>query len=167
MEDIDLLSKDAFAERAIALRARQYRVAWAILGHEADCLDAMQEALARAWAARGSLRDDALFATWLMRILINECRTILRKRGRQVPVADPEPSGYAQEEVPEVQRLVDGLPEKLRLPFVLHHIEGYSIREVAEMTGTTSSTIKNRVFRARNLLKAELGYAGGEEARSL
>lgn len=160
-----MISRDEFAERAIALRARQYRVAWAILRHEADCLDAMQEALAKAWAARRTLRDDALFSTWLMRILINECKALLRKRKWQVLMAEPAPGGHTEEAVPEVQRLVDGLPEKLRLPFVLHHIEGYSIQEVADLLSATPSGIKNRVFRARNLLKGELGYAGGKEVR--
>lgn len=165
LEDMNLMNKDDFAERAIALRGRQYRVAWAILQNEADCLDAMQEALTRAWAARRSLREEALFATWLMRILINECRTILRKRSRQVPVAEPRLDAAAQDDIPEVQRLVDGLPDILRLPFVLYHIEGYSIKEVARMLSTTSSAIKNRVFRARNMLKHELAYDGEKEVR--
>lgn len=165
VEEATLIGKDEFAERAIALRARQYRVAWSILRNEADCLDAMQEALAKAWAARRTLRDDALFSTWLMRILINECRTMLRKRKWQVLTAEPEPGRHTEDNLPEVQRLVDDLPEKLRLPFVLHHIEGYSINEVANLLSVTPSSIKNRVFRARNLLKGELGYAGGKEVR--
>lgn len=159
------MSKDEFAEKAIAMRQRQYRVAWSILQNEADCLDAMQEALAKAWAARTTLRNDAFFSTWLMRILINECKTILRKRSRHVLVPEPQPAGQTQDAVPEIQRLVDDLPEKLRLPFVLHHIEGYSIQEVARMLSATSSAIKNRVFRARNILKAELGHDREKEAR--
>ena len=153
-----MISKDGFAERAIALHPRQYRVAWAMLKNEADCLDAMQEALAKAWAARKTLRDDALFSTWLMRILINECNTILRKRKRHVLVSEPDLGGHTDDGASDVQRLVDDLPEKLRLPFVLYHIEGYSIKETAKLLSTTSSTIKNRVFRARNILRSELGY---------
>ena len=153
-----MISRDDFAQRAIDLRASQYRVAWAMLRNEADCLDAMQEALAKAWAARKKLRDDAFFSTWLTRILINECNTILRKRKRMVPVADPEWGGYRSDEVSDVQRLVDDLPEKLRLPFVLYHIEGYSIKEAAAMLSTTASAVKNRVLRARNMLKIELGF---------
>ena len=155
-----MISKDEFAEKAIALRARQYRVAWAILKNEADCLDAMQEALVKAWAARSRLREDAFFSTWLFRILINESNAILRKRRRQVLVSQPEMSGQRDEEMSEVQQLVDHLPEKLRLPFVLHHIEGYSIQETAALLSVTSSTIKNRVFRARNRLKSELEENG-------
>lgn len=160
-----MMSKDDFAEKAIALRGRQYRVAWAILKNEADCLDAMQEALTKAWAARRTLRDEALFSTWLMRILINECKIILRKRNRQVLVAQPQHGTYTNDSFPEIQHLVDALPDKLRLPFVLHHIEGYSIREVASMLSTTMSSIKNRAFRARNVLKQELEQGRDKEAR--
>lgn len=160
-----MIGKEEFAERAIALRQRQYRVAWSILRNEADCLDAMQEALTKAWAARQSLRDEALFSTWLMRILINECKTLLRKRGRQVPVAEPEPGGHADEAVPEVQRLVDELPDKLRIPFVLHHIEGYSIQEIAAMLKTTQSAVKNRAFRARSILRKTIREENAEEVR--
>lgn len=159
-----MMNQEEFADRAIAMRQRQYRVAWSILQNEADCLDAMQEALAKAWASRKSLRDDALFSTWLMRILINECKTILRKRRWQVPVADPHEGTHPSAAMPEIQHLVDDLPDKLRLPFVLHHIEGYAIQEVAQLLSTTQSTIKNRVFRARNILRQELGY-NGKEAR--
>jgi len=91
----------------------------------------MQEALAKAWASRRSLRDESLFSTWLMRILINECRTILRKRGRLVVMAEPQPGADTGCSVPEVQYLVDALPDSLRLPFVLHHIEGCSVKEAA------------------------------------
>ncbi len=163
-----MMNKETFANRAIAMRQGQYRIAWSILQNEADCLDAMQEALAKAWAARASLRDEAYFSTWLVRILINECKTILRKKSRHVLVADPPQDGFTTDDaMPEIQRLVDDLPPILRLPFVLHHIEGYSIKETARMLSTTSSAVKNRVLRARNTLKAELGYATGKEARGL
>lgn len=161
-----MLNKDDFAERAIALRSRQYRVAWAILQNEADCADAMQEALTKAWAARQTLRDTSLFSTWLIRILINECRTILRKRRRHVLVAEPRAGAKACDAYPEIQLLIDALPEKLRLPFVLHHIEAYSIKETAEMLAVTASTVKNRVFRARNALKKELENNEIKEARA-
>jgi RNA polymerase sigma-70 factor (ECF subfamily) len=160
-----LISKDDFAEQAIALRSRQYRVAWAMLKNEADCSDAMQEALTKAWAARRNLRDDALFSTWLMRILINECKSILRQRKRQFLISEPEADAYVGNPIPDVQYLVDELPDNLRLPFVLHHIEGYPIKEVARLLSTTSSAIKNKVFRARNMLKSELDYNAPKEVR--
>lgn len=161
-----MISKDDFVAHAIALRARQYRVAWAILRNETDCADAMQEALTKAWAARQTLRDESLFSTWLIRILINECNTILRKRSRHVLVAQPELGAQHGDAIPEIQQAVDALPDKLRLPFVLHHIEGYDIKEVAGILSTTSSAVKNRVFRARNILRQELRNDGEKEVRA-
>lgn len=70
----------------VKARERQlYRIARSYLSAEADCADAVQEALTRAWARRETLRDDTLFGTWLTRILINECKTALRRRRRRFP----------------------------------------------------------------------------------
>ncbi len=156
LEGMHLLDKDSFAEKAIGLRQMQYRVAWAILRCEADCQDALQEALLKAWSARDKLRDDAMFATWLTRILINECRTIRRKRSRQVLVADFQEGAAENQTDFDTRRAVDALPEKLRLPLVLHYIEGYPIRDVSKILSVPEGAIKNRLFRARKILKLEL-----------
>ena len=76
------MNKPEFVQRVEDYQARMYRVALTILGRGADAEDAVQDALLSAWRALGSLRDEQYFETWLMRILINVCRSELRARAR-------------------------------------------------------------------------------------
>ena len=71
-----------FSDQVLLMEPMLYRVAYGLLLNRTDCADAVQEALLRAWEKRRSLRDESLFRTWLVRILINECYTLLR--GAQV-----------------------------------------------------------------------------------
>ena len=70
------MDREAFAGRVTALQGSLYRVAASYLRGESDRLDAVSEAIAKAWEKRDTLRDEALFATWLTRILIRECVNI-------------------------------------------------------------------------------------------
>ena len=66
-----------------------YRVAMSYTGNVSDAADAVQEALLRAWNRRDTLRDERYFDTWLMRVVINESKTLLRRRRRVLPMAQP------------------------------------------------------------------------------
>ena len=73
---VNRMTESVFSERVRALQGPLWRIAWAILRNRADCDDAIQEALLRAWNRIGSLRDETAFDTWLMRILVNEWNDI-------------------------------------------------------------------------------------------
>ena len=66
------------------------RTARAILGHEADAQDAVQEAFVAAWRRLPGLRDPERFDAWLGRILLNACRMALRRRRgvREIRIVD-------------------------------------------------------------------------------
>ena len=82
-----------FSRRVRSMRDRLWRVSFSILRSTADSEDAMQEALLRAWKNVHSLRDKSLFETWLTRILIIECRRLIRKRpdSTEIPESLPAP----------------------------------------------------------------------------
>ena len=69
-----------FSQRVRACEQKLYNTARMLLPCQADCEDAVQEALFKAWARLDSLRDTGRFKAWLMRILINECKMLLRRR---------------------------------------------------------------------------------------
>ena len=69
-----------FSQRVRACEQKLYNTARMLLPCQADCEDAVQEALFKAWARLDSLRDTGRFEAWLMRILINECKMLLRRR---------------------------------------------------------------------------------------
>ena len=80
------MTRENFAERVTAAQGRLYRVARGYLRQEADCLDAVSEAIARAWQKLATLREERYFDTWLMRILIRECVNIQRRQKRVAPM---------------------------------------------------------------------------------
>ena len=128
-----------------------------MLGSEADCADAAQNALLRAWEKQHTLRDTAYFKTWLTRILINECRVMLRQRARFVPLEEEAAEGeIAPERDSGLYEAVMGLDVKYRVPFVLYYIEGFRTREIASMLKLPEGTVKTRLRRAREILRTEL-----------
>ena len=152
-----------FSMRVHGCMNRLWRISWSILRCGADCDDAVQEAIFRAWRKRGTLREEKYFETWLTRILINECRRMLRRRGSGNA---PAPESYADQAEPENPELADAiaaLPVELRLPIVLHYMEGYRIQEIAGILRLPETTVKWRLRSGRQRLRCELD--AGEEVR--
>ena len=153
------MDKDAFAARVTAMQQSLYRVAAGYLRVEADRLDAVSEAITRAWEKRGTLRDERLFATWLTRILIRECVNIQRRQRRTVPV-DTLPEQAQEDESDAVRSLreaMETLPQRQRTMVVLHYMEGYDVREVARIMGTTRGAVCAGLSRAREMLRRRIG----------
>ncbi len=154
------MTKGAFDEKVVSLLGALHSVSYSLLPNAEDQADAVQECVKKALQKRDSLRDDAQFKTWIVRILVNECYNILRKKKRLVPTeeieiaAPPEADG-------EVFEALMRLPDKLRLPVVLHHIEGYATKEIARILRLPEGTVKGRLVRGREHLKRLLT---GEEA---
>ena len=153
------MDKDAFAARVTVMQQSLYRVAASYLRGEADRLDAVCEAVARAWEKRGTLRDERLFATWLTRILIRECVNIQRRQRRTVPV-DTLPEQAQEDESDAVRSLreaMETLPQRQRTMVVLHYMEDYDVREVARIMGTTRGEVCAGLSRARETLRRRIG----------
>ena len=145
-----------FAERVEAMQGALYRVAYGLLLNRADCADAVQDALLRAWEKRRTLKDEAFFGTWLTRILINECYAVLRRRKTALPIdALPEPAAPPDAD-PALHDAIARLDEKLRLPIVLDYMEGYAVKDIARMLRLPAGTVKTRLAKARALLRLQL-----------
>ncbi len=126
----------------------------------------VQDVFVRVWEKLSSYRGDAAFSTWLHRVAVNvvieRMRTDGRWRDRHAAEADPDATadgGFAQLAGTDVdlERAIATLPEKARLVFVLHDVEGHKHREIADLTGLAVGTCKAHLHRARRLLRARLG----------
>jgi RNA polymerase sigma-70 factor (ECF subfamily) len=151
---------DAFESIVRARMDAVYRLTAAILGDEADAADAAQETFVAAWRELPRLRDAARFEPWLQRIAVNAARQSLRgrrrRRVREIPsslaaqsapvVADP-PSDAAV-----LHAAMAGLPVDQRSILVLHHLDGRSVAEIAEILKVPLGTAKSRLFAARRAL---------------
>ena len=150
-----------FIQRVRTCERRLYRVARTMLPQECDCEDAVQEALLRAWDKRDTLRQEAYFESWLIRILINQCKTFYRRRPPEPAELTEDISQPEQEASPLLEALM-ALPLKMRVPLELHYIEGYSVAETAHILRLPEGTVKWRLKRGRELLRETLKR---EEAR--
>lgn len=149
------MTKAEFTAAVLDAEPTLYRVAKTMLTDEADCADAAQNAILRAWEKLGTLKRPEYFKTWLVRILINECRALLRAKGRFVPLEHDE-NTPAPESYSELYAALAQLDEKYRLPVTLHYIEGFRTGEIADMLGLPEGTVKTRLRRAREILREEL-----------
>lgn len=151
--------REAFELIVLAKGEPLFRTALAIMGSEADARDATQEAFIAAWRSFARLRDTDRFDAWLGRILINECRMALRKRRRVRDVAVAELRPADSSAAPDSTGFDDAfarLTVEQRALLVLHHVHGYGVREIGAWLGIPSGTVKWRLNRARNVLRAEL-----------
>lgn len=151
-----MISDQQFTQQIMDLTPTLYRLSMSILRHEADCRDAVQQALMKAWAARDRVDPDR-FRAYLTRIVVNECRNIQRRRQRVYPVAEmPDTEAVYQPEKSELAEAIQLLPESLRTPLLLFYMENYTEKETARALGITVTAVKNRLFRARRALKQRL-----------
>ncbi len=149
------MDKDYFVQEIERISGMLYRVSYAILRHDEDCKDALQETALKAWEKRGSLRDKNLFSTWMTRILINECRNIQRKSRGSVSLEDiPEPSVPPPD--PALAMALEKIPENLRLPLVLKYSEGMNYAQIAKVLRLPLATVRGRIYRAKKQLRKEL-----------
>ena len=155
------MTKDEFSQRIRASQDKLYRITCGMLREPQDRLDAVQDAILKAWCSLGRLRSEEYFDTWLIRILINECHNRHRTQARLVPLESaPEPSVEFQGN-PQLRDAILALPEKLRIPIILHYMEGYKTDEIAQMLRLPGGTVRSRLRRARAMLKTMLEETEG------
>ncbi len=162
---------DAFAALVDRRLAATFQTASAILGNEADAHDATQEIFLRAWRNLPELRETDRFDAWFGRIVVNTCRTAIRRRrrrivreisvgalpgeGEQLPsAANPHDDRTADLDV--IERALDRLSVSDRSLLALHHFEHLSLDDIGERLGVPSKTVKSRLFSARRLLERAL-----------
>lgn len=145
-----------FADRVTAMQDALYRVATTILPQLCDREDAVQSAIEKAWVKQGRLRDDGAMKQWVVRILINECYAILRRRKREQLCETLPERETAEDANPNLYSLFTSLDNKYRLPMVLYYVEGYTVEETARMLKLPQGTVKSRLHRGRKLLKDAL-----------
>ena len=158
-----MLEERPFTQKLLESEPMLYRIACALLRSEADRQDAMQETALKAWKNRASLREEQYFRTWISRIMVNECHNLHRKNSRYVHVEElpdrPAPDSGEQ----ETRLMLESLPEKQRVPLVLHYLEGFSLEEIARVQHISLALVKYRMHQARKALRVE--WNGKEESK--
>jgi RNA polymerase sigma-70 factor (ECF subfamily) len=180
----------AFEDLTLRHEQRVYSLALRMLCHEQDAEDVTQETFLSAVEGLNGFRGEASFATWLLRIATHAALKVIRKRkglemvsldeataGAEDSNAVPHPEYIADwrqspEELAhqhEIQRLLDQalaqLDEKHRWVFLLRDVEGFSVRETADLLGLSEVNTKVRLLRARLQLRELLTRSLGDPER--
>ena len=150
------MDKQEFTRRVLAMEGRLYRVSRGILRDGQDQLDAVQEAVMSAWVNVGKLRKREYFETWLTRILINKCYDVIKARRRLVPLEEVPERAAPEGSNPALHDALEALEVEYRLPIVLHYMEGYKLREIADILELPMGTVKTRLLRGKKRLREQL-----------
>lgn len=155
-----------------------YRTARAILRDDAEAEDAVQDAYLQAFRGIADFRGESSFSTWLVRIAANEAlmrRRRLARRAQVIPIDHENGAARMEETVAdhaagperetlnaEVRRLlerrIDSLPDLYRSVFMMRAVEEMSVEETATALGLPETTVRQRYFRARALLRGALEH---------
>ena len=153
-----MISRDAFAQEVRSLTDTAFAVSYLILGHSADCEDAMSAAILRAYENRGKLNKRESFRAWFLQILRHEAYNLLRKQRRLTPVEElpeaPAPEGDDAGRL-DLQAALDQLTEDQRTALLLQQ-EGYDLAEIGQALDVPVGTVKSRISRAKKTLRAIL-----------
>ena len=163
----------AFEQLILLHERRVLRTALRLLTRPEDAQDAAQEVYLRLYRHFRRFDERRDFSTWLYRITVNVCRDVHRRRqrnptlsldemGARVPPVEPQADSldpfdeFAKAEERRIMtEALAVLPEKERAAVVLRDLEGLSTAQVAEVLGSSETTVRSQISRARLKLKAE------------
>jgi RNA polymerase sigma-70 factor, ECF subfamily len=136
-----------------------YAVAVRMLGNREDARDATQNAFVKAYRGLGKYDPSYRFFSWVYRILVNECLNELRARRPMTALNEslvqpgtPMDEVQASESRRQVRRAVLQLPPEQREVIVLRHFGGLSYAQVGAALGLPETTVRSRLFGARQRL---------------
>ena len=160
---------DAFHQVLARHGARWYRGCLRITRDAGLAEDAVQEALLKAWHRREEFRGDSQLDTWIHRIALNAAIDIVRKRRGPIDAHEDDPDRHAAPPhmAPDsryearaiegdIAASLDRLTQREREAFVLKHLEGWTLEEIAARQGGNVNNTKQALFRAVRKLRADL-----------
>lgn len=158
-------SDDAF-ERLYRKHGRRiYALCLRMVSDPDRAEELMQDAFVRAWNTIRSFQHKSAFGTWLHRLSVNvvlsDMRAEKRRSSRELLSGDldqfkREVRGALPETRMDLERAIATLPSGAKEVLVLHDIEGYRYREIAELIGVAEGTVKSQLSRARRLVREAL-----------
>jgi RNA polymerase sigma-70 factor, ECF subfamily len=163
----------AFEELVLRHRQKVVAVAQRITKNREDAEDVAQDSFHKALLHLGAFQEKSRFSTWLTRIAINEAFMLLRRRRgfiemlpenpddglKSSPEAfvdhspNPEESCLRREHTELLTKAINGLGSTIRTTILLRDIEERSVKETAQILGTSIAAVKARVFQARRKLR--------------
>lgn len=160
-------NKEALLQLIIADQDAYYRLAYSYMGNEHDAMDAMEDMIVTLYEKLDQLQKSEAFYSWSKTILVNRCKTLLRKKERFLPLGDDQetafitltddnPYRYAESEM-DMQVLLSHLNPRQREAIELRYVHDLPYQTIADMTGAPIGTIKSRISQGILKLKVMIG----------
>lgn len=156
--------REKLEQYIIGHQERFYRLAYSHIGSREGALDVVQNAIVKGLENCGTIRRPEYMETWFFRILLNECYGYGRRAGREISY-EPDDLWQMQERSQEPENGTDiyedvmKLPDKMKTVIILKFYEGFTLEEIARITGSGLSTVKYRLYtglkRLKNLYEEE------------
>ena len=146
---------EAFVSLVMQYEDVLYRTASRLLNNDEDVADVMQDAIILAYEKLHTLKNEEYFNTWICKILINKCNSLLNKT-KDISVMDEDL--FLQSRNDEFQKIeledaLNSLNEVYRLALILYYIVGLNVKEISGFLQEPEGTIKARLSRAKTILR--------------
>lgn len=151
--------EDAFRALYRAHTPALYALAMRLTGGDrGEAEDLVQESWVRALTALHTFRGQSALRSWLCGVVVNVRRGRIRADWRVVDAPEVEPLADtpSSDDAIDLERAIAALPDGARDVYVLHDVEGYTHREIADLLGIVEGTSKSQLNRARALLRVSL-----------
>lgn len=149
--------KDAFTSIILDMNDELYKIARTRLNDENDIFDAIQETMISSYKSIKKLKDPKCFKSWLIKILINKCNDIYKKK-KIISIEQNNLQEYIQDETELDNNLnfiaiINCLNYSERIAILLYYQNQFTTKEIANILHTNENTIKTRIARAKNKIK--------------
>jgi RNA polymerase sigma-70 factor (ECF subfamily) len=167
-------NRDDFAVLVDRYKTLVYSILYRMTNNPNDYADIAQDIFVKVYRNLDKYSPSYHFSTWIIRITTNHIIDLRRKRLIDTTSLDDseldistnrsaEDEYLSTEYMRELNRQIQALPEMYRVPLVLYHRHGMSYRDIADSLSLPLSKVKNRIFRARALLKSALEATDSKE----
>lgn len=148
------MSKDDFISQIQEYKSELFLLAVSIVNDYHDAEDVVAETMLIAYEKLNSLKKEERFKFWLMKILVNNARMLLRKNKRFVYVdeIDAYVSGN-EKNISDVWEMVLSLDSELKTIVILYYYQGFKVKEISKMLSLPVGTVKSRLASARKKLR--------------
>ena len=156
-EKASMGDEKCFVELCGLLKTKLFRTAKGILGNEALALDAVSEAVFRAFKGIRRLQKPKYAETWFIRILLNVANDIYRRQKNELIMETvPEVQYYDNHHELEFNQMIGSLQPDLRKIISLKYYSDYTLNEISKILDIPEGTVKSRLNKALNILRLEV-----------
>lgn len=157
--------KEAFSKLIVTVEKELYLIARTKLNNNDDIGDAIQETIYKSYKNIKKLKDNSLFKTWLIKILINECNNIYKQKSKYtISYEEKEMENYIttneESDDLEFEVLIKNLDTEEKLILTLYYCSKYTVKEISKIMKIKENTVKSKMDRARDKIKQQIEKEG-------